>query len=125
MAKKSKTNPSITSDSRAMMASSKRRYPRCSSERIPSATTAVTTPAGRRATPKTRLRPMAAPVNSATSVADATTSACNHRSTFHRAGKHSRARAGRLRCVPSPSLEVAYWTRMAMALAATTTHTRR
>jgi hypothetical protein len=57
------------------MASSKRRKPcRCSSSSA-KAITPVRKPAGKRGTPKRRLRPRAAPMNSAMSVAIAIASA--------------------------------------------------
>ena len=73
--------------------------------------------------PKMRFRPTAAPTNSARSVAIATTSACNHSIMFARRPNLSRHSSGRLRPVESPALEVRYWTRMAMRLAITMTHT--
>lgn len=51
------------------MASSKRRYPRVCRARMGKATTAVMSPAVNSGTPKSRLRAIAAPTNSARSVA--------------------------------------------------------
>ena len=62
-----------------MIAVSKRRWPCAAGPRIPKATTAVMTPLANSGTPNSRFRAIAAPMNSARSVAIAITSACTHR----------------------------------------------
>ena len=61
-----------------MIASSNLRCPRVCSSRIANATTAVIRPATNGGTPKSRLSAIAAPTNSARSVAIAIASACSH-----------------------------------------------
>ena len=75
--------------------------------------------------PNTRLRPIAPPTTSATSVAIATTSAWIQRKTLTPVGYRSRHSSGRLRWVTRPSFEVEYWINIPARLATTMTQTRR
>ena len=79
------------------MTASKRRWPLACSPRIPKATTAVISPAGKSGTLKSRLSAIAAPTNSARSVAMAMSSAWTHRPQVTGRGKCSRHSSGRLR----------------------------
>ncbi len=117
-----KPTPATTNARNATIPTSKGRWPRRCSASTPNATTAVMRPDGSRPRPNSRFSPTAAPRNSATSVAIATTSACSHIST--RAGRlitcrHTR---GRLRPVTMPTLAATYCTGIAISPAATTTH---
>ena len=73
-------------------------------------------------TPNSRFRPIAAPMNSAMSVAIAISSACTHRPTVTHRGKRSRHISARLRSVAIPSFADRYWISIAIRLASTTTH---
>jgi hypothetical protein len=106
------------------MASSKRRYPRCSRARIANAITAVIRPAGNSGTPKSRYNPTAAPTNSARSVAIAMISACTHSPRDTGRGRCSRHSSGRSRPVATPAFADRYCTSIAMRLATTMTQTR-
>ena len=108
--------------SRAVIASSNPRWPRCCRPRIPNAITPVSRPATKSGTPKIRFRPIAAPRNSATSVAIAITSACTHSPQLTQRGNRSRHSSGRLRSVQMPSLADRYCTSIAIRLAASATH---
>ena len=68
---------------------------------------------------------MAAPTNSARSVAMATTSACIHSPKVTGRGIVSRHSSGRLRSEAIPIFAERYCTSMAITLAATITHTSR
>ena len=73
-------------------------------------------------TPNSRFSPIAAPRNSATSVAIAITSAWSQRPTVPQRGNRSRHTSGNDRPVATPSLADRYWTSIAIRLAASTTH---
>ena len=90
---------------------------------MPNATTAVISPAGNSGIPNSRFSPTAAPTNSATSVAMATSSACTHSPRETARGNRSRQISGRSRPLATPSLADSYCTSMATRLASTTTHT--
>ena len=106
------------------MASSKPRYPRCCRARMPNATTAVISPATRGVTWKSRFSPIAAPTNSARSVAIAISSACAHSIRVTARGNRSRHSSGRSRPVATPTLADRYCTIMAIRLASATTQAR-
>ncbi len=89
------------------------------------ATTAVISPDGSSGMPKSRLSPIAAPTNSAMSVAIATSSACTHSPTETGRGYVSRHSSGRSRPVTTPSLADWYCTSIAIRLASTTTQMSR
>ncbi len=108
-----------------MMTVSKRRYPRTWSPRIAKATTAVMRPAAKSGTPKRRFSAIAAPTNSARSVAMAMSSACTHKPKLTLRGKRSRQSSGRLRPVAMPTFAERYWMSIAMRFAARITHRRR
>ena len=75
--------------------------------------------------PKRRLRPIAAPMNSARSVAIAITSACSQSPTVVRREKRSRQTSGRFRPVAMPSLALIDWITIAIRFAASTTQSSR
>src|SRR5829696_9119149 len=106
------------------MASSNRRYPRCSSASTPNATTAVISPAGNIGTPNSRCSPIAAPTNSARSVAIAMISACTHSPRDTGLRKCSRHSSGRSIPVAMPTFADRYCTSIAITFAATTTQAR-
>ena len=89
------------------------------------ATIAVSTVETARLVPSSRLKPIAAPRNSARSVAIAITSAWIHRSTEVRFENSSRQTSGRFRPVAIPSFAESVWMTIAMRLAATTTQRSR
>ena len=89
------------------------------------AITPVMSPAVTIGTPNSRLRPSAAPTNSAMSVDMAMISACTHRPQVTGRGKRSRHTSGSVLSVTIPSLADRYWMIMAIRLAASTTHSRR
>ena len=78
-----------------MIATSKRRRPRARRPR----TAKVISPAGSIGTPNSRFSPSAAPMNSATSVAMATTSPCTHMPQVAGRGSRSRTSSGSARPV--------------------------
>ena len=80
-------------------------------------------PATNGGTPKSRLSAIAAPTNSARSVAIAIASACSHSPNVTGFLKCSRHSSGRLRPVAMPVLADRYWTSIAIRFAATITHT--
>jgi hypothetical protein len=82
-------------------------------------------PAEKSGTWKRRLRPRAAPRNSAMSVDIEITSACTHRPLLTHRGYCSRQSSGRLRPVTMPSFADRYWMSIAMRFAASTTQSRR
>jgi len=88
-------------------------------------TTAVIRPAGNSGTPNSRLSAIAAPTNSARSVAMAMTSAWTHSAVDVARGKRSRHSSGRFLPVAIPSLADRYWISMAIRLAISTTHSSR
>ena len=111
--------------SSAVIASSNRRTPwRCSS-RIPKAIPPVMKPATSSGTPNSRLSPIAAPRNSATSVDIAITSAWTHIERLTHRGERARTSSGRLWSVAIPSLADRYWISIAIRFAASTTHSSR
>ena len=75
--------------------------------------------------PNSRCSPIAAPTNSARSVAIATISACTQRPKFTVRGKLSRQSSGRLRPEASPALADRYCTTIAMRFAMTMTQRSR
>ena len=77
------------------------------------ATTAVMSPAVNRGTPKSRLRAMAAPTNSARSVATAMASAWTQSPKLTGLGIVSRHSSGRLRSEAMPIFADRYCTRLA------------
>ena len=76
-------------------------------------------------TPNSRLSAIAAPTNSARSVAIAMISACTHRPQVTGRGSASRHSSGRLRPVATPTLADRYCTSIAIRFAAMITHTSR
>ena len=92
---------------------------------MPNATTAVMKPEVSGLRPKSRFSAMAAPTNSARSVAMAMTSACIHSAQVTGRGKCSRASSGRLWEVAMPVLADRYCTSIAMRFARTMTQTSR
>ena len=68
---------------------------------------------------------MAAPTNSARSVAMAMSSACTHSPQVTGLGKCSRHSSGRLRPVAMPTLADRFWISIAMRFAASRTHSSR
>ena len=91
---------------------------------MPNAITAVISPAASGGTWKSRLRPIAAPTNSARSVAIAISSAWTHRTRVTARGNRSRHSSGRSRPVATPTLADRYCTIMAIRLARATTQAR-
>ena len=89
------------------------------------ATTAVMRPEANGGTPKRRLSAIAAPTNSARSVAMATISAWTQRPHVTGRGKRARHSSGRLCPVAMPTLADRYCTSIAIRFAATITQTRR
>ena len=75
--------------------------------------------------PVSRWMPIAAPRNSARSVAIAITSACTQRKNDVRRENCSRQTSGRLRCVAIPSFADSVWISIASRFAATITQTSR
>jgi hypothetical protein len=75
--------------------------------------------------PNSRLRAMAAPTNSARSVAMAISSACTQSPNDTARGKRSRQSSGRLRPVAIPTLAERNWISMAIRFAARITHSSR
>ena len=86
------------------------------------ATTAVISPAANGGTPKSRLSAIAAPTNSARSVAIAIASACSQSPNVTGLEKCSRHSSGRFLPVAMPVLADRYCTSIAIRLAATITH---
>ena len=82
-------------------------------------------PAGNSGMPNSRFSAIAAPTNSARSVAIATSSACTHSPHVTGRGKCSRHSSGRLRPVATPIFADRFWMSIAMRFAATMTHSRR
>ena len=80
-------------------------------------------PAANGGTPKSRLSAIAAPTNSARSVAIAIASACSQSPSVTGFLKCSRHSSGRLRPVAMPVFADRYWTSIAIRFAATITHT--
>ena len=117
--------PSRITPKRPAIASSKRRWPRVCSPRIAKATTLVISPAANSGTPNRRLSAIAAPTNSARSVAIAISSAWTHRPQVTGRGKCSRHSSGRLRPVAMPTLADRYWMSIAIRFAARITHSSR
>ena len=76
-------------------------------------------------TPNSRLSAIAAPTNSARSVAIAMISACTHRPQVTGRGNASRHSSGRLRPVATPTLADRYCTSIAIRFAAMITQTSR
>ena len=76
-------------------------------------------------TPNSRLSAIAAPTNSARSVAIAMISAWTHNPQVTGRGSASRASSGRLRPVATPTLADRYCTSIAIRFAAMITHTSR
>ena len=87
--------------------------------------TAVMRPAGKSGTWKSRFSAIAAPTNSARSVAMAMSSAWTHRPQVTGRGKWSRHSSGRLRPVAMPILAERFWISIAIRLAASRTHSSR
>ena len=110
-------NPAITASSR--------RKPRAWSARIPNAAAPVISAAGKSGMPKRMLRPIAAPMNSARSVAIAITSAWSQRKNVTDRGNRSRHTSGRFMPVAIPIFALIDWTSIAIRFAARTTHSRR
>ena len=90
---------------------------------MPNEAIAVMNAAGSSAIPNRRCSPIAAPRNSARSVAIAITSACSQSPMVTRCGSSSRQTSARLRPVATPSFAERPCTSIAMMLDATTTHT--
>ena len=82
-------------------------------------------PAANSGTPKSRLRAIAAPTNSARSVAMAISSAWIHNPSDARRGKCSRQSSGRFLPVAMPTFAERFWISIAIRLAATSTHSSR
>ena len=87
------------------------------------ATAAVSKPAGKSGMPNRRLRPTAAPTNSARSVAIAIASAWSQRPQETGRGKLSRQSSGRFLPLATPVFAERYCTSMAMRFARTMTQT--
>ena len=100
------------------------RKPRDCKARIRKVTTAVSRPASQSGMPNSRLKPIAAPINSARSVAMATSSISTHIPQTTGLGKWSRQSSARLRPVAIPSLADRHWISIAIRLLATTTQSR-
>jgi hypothetical protein len=115
-------NPASTTVRSAAIAISKLRKPRRWSPRIPNAITPVISPATSSGIPNRRFRPIAAPRNSATSVAIAIASAWIHIPIVAQRGKCARHCSGSDLPVTAPSFADRYWTSIAIRLAASTTH---
>ena len=81
----------------------------------------VSTAAGNRPMPNSRWKPIAAPRNSARSVAIAIASAWSQRPIVARWENSSRQTSGRLRPVAMPSLAESVWISIAIRFAATIT----
>ena len=82
-------------------------------------------PAWKSGTPKSRLSAIAAPTNSARSVAMAMSSAWIHSPTVTGLRKCSRQSSGRLRPVAMPIFADRFWISIAMRLALSRTHSSR
>jgi hypothetical protein len=82
-------------------------------------------PAGKRGIPKRRFSAIAAPTNSARSVAMAMTSACSQRPKEVRRPRCSRASSGRLRPVAVPHFAERFWMSIAMRFAPRITQSSR
>ena len=80
---------------------------------------------GNNGIPKSRLIAIAAPMNSARSVAIAITSACSQSRIETRRGKRSRQTSGRFRPVAIPSFALIDWMSIAIRFAPSTTHSSR
>ena len=85
----------------------------------------VIRPAGNRPIPNSRCSPIAAPTNSARSVAIATISACTHKKKLTVRGKLSRHSSSRLPPDARPAFADRYCTSIAMRFAMTMTQTSR
>ena len=83
------------------------------------------TPAANSGTPNSRFSAMAAPTNSARSVAMAISSAWTQRPQVTGRGKCSRHSSGRLRPVAMPTFADRFWISIAIRLAARITHSSR
>ena len=81
------------------------------------------TAAGKSPIPKSRWKPIAAPRNSARSVAIAIASACTHSPIDVRRENRSRQTSGRLRPVAMPSFAESVWISIAIRFEATITQT--
>ena len=114
--------PRKTIPRKPVIASSNLRCPRVCSSRMAKAITAVIRPAANGGTPKSRLSAIAAPTNSARSVAIAIASACSQRPNVTGRLKCSRHSSGRFLPVAMPVLADRYWTSIAIRFAATMTH---
>ena len=82
-------------------------------------------PAANSGTPKSRLSAIAAPTNSARSVAIAMSSACTQRPHVTGRGKCSRHSSGRLRPVAMPIFADRFWISIAIRFAARMTQSSR
>ena len=89
------------------------------------AATAVRSAAGSNGMPKSRLSPTAAPMNSATSVAMATSSATTQRLSTTGRGYRERHASARFMPDAMPSLALSDWMSIDMRMATTTTHVSR
>ncbi len=85
----------------------------------------VSRAAGNRPTPVSNLSPIAAPMNSAKSVAIATSSAWIQSSTLTGEPNRSRHNSARFRPVATPSFALIVWISAAIRFAVTTTHSNR
>ena len=120
-------NPNATTmtPTKAAITASSRRNPRAWRARIPKAAMPVRTAAGKSGRPVSRLMPIAAPTNSAMSVAIAITSAWTQSRNVTRRGKRARHTSGRFRPVAIPSFALIDWISIAIRFAASTTQRRR
>ena len=109
----------------AAITASSRRKPRACSARIANAAALVIRAAGKRGMPKRMLRPIAAPMNSARSVAIAITSAWSQSATLVLRENRSRQTSGRFIPVAIPSFALIDWTTIPIRFAMRMTQSRR
>ena len=107
------------------MTASSRRKPRACNARIPKAAALVIRADGNSGMPKRMFSPIAAPMNSAMSVAIAMISAWIHSSTVAARGKRSRHTSGRFMPVAIPSFALIDWITIPIRLAMRMTHSSR
>jgi hypothetical protein len=120
----SRMNAITTTPTSTVIAASSRRKPPTSIARTANVARAASKAETQIDRPNTRFSPSAAPVNSARSVAMATTSACSHRNMTWLRGSRSRHISGRDMPVAMPSLADIDWMSMAIRFAVSTTQPR-
>ena len=101
------------------------RKPRLCSPRITNAATPTSSAAGKSGRPVSRLIPIAAPTNSAMSVAMAISSAWTQSPNVTRRGNRSRQTSGRFIPVAIPSFALIDWISIAIRFATSTTQRSR